>query len=148
MIVELPGLGIDTRSSSCGHSAKNRVVVVVDVDVVVVVVLSITGDDDGLMVGLYDVGSSIVGLDEVGSLVIGLGVRKPVLIVGTSVVGKRVGFTDGLLVGLLVGLSLSSARGLLLGFLVRGGSVGNGVVGLKAREQREILVSLKYHIDT
>ena len=130
MIVELPGLGIDTRSSSCGHSAKNRVVVVV-------VVLSITGDDDGLMVGLYDVGSSIVGLDEVGSLVIGLGVRKPVLIVGTSVVGKRVGFTDGLLVGLLVGLSLSSARGLLLGFLVRGGSVGNGVVGLKADENKE-----------
>ena len=139
MIVELPGLGIDTRSSSCGHLAKNRVVVVVDV--VVVVVLSITGQPS-------IVGSSVVGLDDVGSLVIGLGVRKPVLIVGTSVVGKRVGFTDGLLVGLLVGLSLSSARGLLLGFLVRGGSVGNGVVGLKAREQREILVSLKYHIDT
>ena len=54
----------------------------------------------------------------------------------------------GLLVGLLVGLSLSSARGLLLGFLVRGGSVGNGVVGLKAREQREILSQFEIPYDT
>ena len=112
-MVELPRLGIDTRvGSSCGHSEKNRVVVVVDV--VVVVVLSITGDDDGLMVGLYDEGSSVVGLDEVGSSVVH----------GSDETGDD----DGLMVG-------SEVTGDELGKLVPeigdrlGGSVGLAVVG-------------------